>query len=1120
MGPSDKPSPAPTPATEPPADKPSHNPSPAPTPATKPPADRPLPRPSWSQEQAALRDPYTPATTPPQYHPPWTPGPDGALDLESGSYHTGSDGKTFWQVSDPVTAHPVIRTDDPTASPSQSPGADDPTASPSPGPTHPPWETPFPGTQAPSPTQTQAPSQAQSPAPTGDAFGPEPSQTHKPAAPAKRPTIPPTKTIEMGSSLIDGGRAAPEDLLPNHNIWPFRPEPYGPDGNDGTDHDGAGHDETPEEKWERIVDQGDEDAGTDSGVDQGSNPNYSEEYNEDYLNLYNEDLGAGRRFKPVMVEPVVSGAADIGRSGPSRYGDGTAASDVDSAEVEVGSATGGVVAATDGPVPTTSWFSYGSPPEQEETLAPRPAPQGPKPQDAGAQSHARALSPTVPSSIVPSLAPKTVAPDALSPHLHHDAYRQIDWPATLAVIVVLFVLSFILLIISLKWRNRNSCVRRLVDWITWKLTSCPDLSLDHGEDLALEPLELDEERRLEEERWSEATVIKAFPPSRTRWLEAGDASYCEVDARSECTTRYVPVSEHSGPTAVARAGAQSGFETYSYASLNEDSDQIHHTCSVSRRIAGPSTQKAPVDPSPVDWPGKAPQPPLHSPSGQPGRAPTHSYPRRPSSKLAFPPLSQRELLVPSWSRGLGLTQPARPSGPARDDPARDGHSRPEGTPPPPSYPTHIPCSSPTDSRDPFAAARPARPTRPHAPSTATPQPGPAATPILGDQAGPCRSSTNADQCGVAPLRVSQPSSESSSRDNFTCMQPSITVHMKTNSADQIFSTGCAALNTCEQAAGVEYPLDLKNSKLLGKGSFGACYLAEMGGVKVVIKAAIGSSIGQKEITHEASILHKLGRHPTLIEYYGWCNITLHGRTTVGVVYAYYPGGSLYKYIKKKDKAGHRLWQWYRTNPATGSVELTEYWTLIIKFGQNIAAGVKYLHSKEVLHRDLAGRNILLTDDTRGTGVCAVVGDIGFSVKNGKQGLNSMVVSTRWAAPEVVQHGSSAYSEKSDVWSFAVVLWEMLSCGQIPWGSVRDNRAVKERLTAESTSEDACAQYVGPRGGMPVDERVTPAWMVQLLRSCFNRDPRERPSMASVDRTFKEARSAKSRAFVAQAGRTS
>jgi serine/threonine protein kinase len=156
---------------------------------------------------------------------------------------------------------------------------------------------------------------------------------------------------------------------------------------------------------------------------------------------------------------------------------------------------------------------------------------------------------------------------------------------------------------------------------------------------------------------------------------------------------------------------------------------------------------------------------------------------------------------------------------------------------------------------------------------------------------------------------------------------------------------------------------------------------------------------------------------------------------------------------------------------------------------DVLKGMAYLESRHVLHRDLAARNVLLLSD-----LTCKVSDFGLSVflskrpstsaavceiegggasapetgmENGSQIDESIyetflvdssvdVLPIRWCAPEVM--ATQKFSHASDVWSFGVVVWEILANGQTPWAGF-SNLEVMKSVFAGNTQDP----YAGLRG---------------------------------------------------------
>lgn len=120
-----------------------------------------------------------------------------------------------------------------------------------------------------------------------------------------------------------------------------------------------------------------------------------------------------------------------------------------------------------------------------------------------------------------------------------------------------------------------------------------------------------------------------------------------------------------------------------------------------------------------------------------------------------------------------------------------------------------------------------------------------------------------------------------------------------------------------------------------------------------------------------------------------------------IINEYLSGGSLRAFLHQQEP--------YSLNP-----------NLVLKLAIDIAHGMRYLHSQGIIHRDLKSENLLL-----GENMCVKVADFGISCLESQCGNTKGFTGTyRWMAPEMIKE--KKHTKKVDVYSFAIVMWELLT----------------------------------------------------------------------------------------------
>ncbi|KAJ8266014.1 hypothetical protein GJAV_G00124930 [Gymnothorax javanicus] len=336
----------------------------------------------------------------------------------------------------------------------------------------------------------------------------------------------------------------------------------------------------------------------------------------------------------------------------------------------------------------------------------------------------------------------------------------------------------------------------------------------------------------------------------------------------------------------------------------------------------------------------------------------------------------------------------------------------------------------------------------------------------------------------------------------------------------------------------EFPRDkLKLGKVLGAGAFGKVVEAMaygLGKEDNVLRVAVkmlkptAHSEEREALMCELKILSHLGQHRNIVNLLGAC--TRGG--PVLVITEYCSHGDLLNYLRSRAESflsfqanglgapqhgsdytnlsGKRLY--IRSDSGISSSASDSYQDMkpmrrpavssqdlcgeevepdlrpldvsdLLEFSFQVAQGLEFLASKNCIHRDVAARNVLLTDSGIAK-ICDfglardIMNDSNYVVKGNAR------LPVKWMAPESIF--DCIYTMQSDVWSYGILLWEIFSLGKSPYPGVpvdsRFYRMIKD-------------------GGQMSQPEFAPAEIYEIVKACWNLEPTERPTFSKIVRTM-------------------
>ncbi|CAL9771360.1 unnamed protein product [Musa acuminata subsp. burmannicoides] len=266
----------------------------------------------------------------------------------------------------------------------------------------------------------------------------------------------------------------------------------------------------------------------------------------------------------------------------------------------------------------------------------------------------------------------------------------------------------------------------------------------------------------------------------------------------------------------------------------------------------------------------------------------------------------------------------------------------------------------------------------------------------------------------------------------------------------------------------EWTIDLRKLSMgvaFAQGAFGKLYRGTYDGEDVAIKLLEKpendperAQLMEQQFGQEVMMLANL-KHPNIVRFIGACRKPM----VWCIVTEYAKGGSVRQFLMKRQNR---------------SVPLK----LAVKQALDIAKGMEYVHGLGFIHRDLKSDNLLIVADKS-----IKIADFGVArIEVKPEGMTPETGTYRWMAPEMIQH--RPYNQKVDVYSFGIVLWELIT-GMLPF---------------QNMSAVQAAFAVVNKGVRPVVPQDCLPALGEIMTRCWDADPDVRPSFYEIVRMLESA----------------
>lgn len=243
---------------------------------------------------------------------------------------------------------------------------------------------------------------------------------------------------------------------------------------------------------------------------------------------------------------------------------------------------------------------------------------------------------------------------------------------------------------------------------------------------------------------------------------------------------------------------------------------------------------------------------------------------------------------------------------------------------------------------------------------------------------------------------------------------------------------------------------LRMVKKLGAGQFGEVWMATYNGsTNVAVKTLKPGTMSVEAFLEEANLMKTL-QHNRLVRLYA----VVTKSDPIYIITEFMANGSLLDFLKSD--SGRKV-----------------LLPKLIDFSAQIAEGMAYIEKKNYIHRDLRAANVLVSESLlckiADFGLARVIEDDQYTAREGAK------FPIKWTAPEAINYGS--FTIKSDMWSFGILLYEIVTFGKIPYPGM-------------SNADVMTAIQRGYRMSCPEN---CPKELYEIMTVCWKDKPEDRPT---------------------------